>query len=180
MAVNTATDEIVYQSVPENYDTNNDSYNKNTYTIISKVAYLIGVPKEFFDNDYDPPKMEWYEQLEQNPDARIIRNLCRLRTAIERHFTQILNLMIYDIRNLHTMPEYIPQDALKALSKDGIEIVKANCKPATYIVDLNTQIKNRIDRCKTLFPIWLKWQYVRELFIMPDGLSEDKIRNAGM
>lgn len=37
-------------------------YENSTYTVVSKVAYLIGVQKRIFENEYEPPKMEWYDQ----------------------------------------------------------------------------------------------------------------------
>ena len=50
-------------------------YENSTYTVVSKVAYLIGVPKRIFENEYEPPKMEWYEKLHADKNARIVRNL---------------------------------------------------------------------------------------------------------
>ena len=38
---------------------------KSTYNIISKVAYLISVPKKQFENEHEPPKIEFYEELDQ-------------------------------------------------------------------------------------------------------------------
>lgn len=40
-------------------------YENSTYTVVSKVAYLIGVQKRIFENEYEPPKMEWYENYTQ-------------------------------------------------------------------------------------------------------------------
>ena len=40
-------------------------YKDSTYDIISKVAYLIGVPKSIFENEHEPPKPEIYETLEK-------------------------------------------------------------------------------------------------------------------
>ena len=56
-------------------------YESSTYTVVSKVAYLIGVQKRIFENEYEPPKMEWYEKLHADKNARIVRNLCMIRTA---------------------------------------------------------------------------------------------------
>ena len=36
-------------------------YKDSTYDIVSKVAYLIGVPKHIFENEHEPPKLEIYE-----------------------------------------------------------------------------------------------------------------------
>ena len=59
------------------------AYKDSTYELVSKVAYLIGVPLRIFQNEHEPPKIEIYNRLEQDKNARIIRNLCVIRTAIE-------------------------------------------------------------------------------------------------
>ena len=56
------------------------------YDIVSKVAYLIGVPDTHWRSEYTGLDTNIYEQLNENKDARIIRNLCSLRTEIERNF----------------------------------------------------------------------------------------------
>lgn len=150
----------------------------NTYMIISKVAYLSGVDRRIFENIYEPPKMEYFQQLEQNREARIIRNLCRLRTAIEQNFSSICTAMQYDLKNLHTLPQYIPVDCITALEKDGLSLIKANHKLNQYIIDINRHIANHISKCRPLFPLWLNWDYIRALFIMPDGYSLQGIKRA--
>ena len=55
------------------------AYKDSTYELVSKVAYLIGVPLRFFQNEHEPPKIEIYDRLEQDKNARIIRNLCIIR-----------------------------------------------------------------------------------------------------
>ncbi len=50
-------------------------YQHSTYEIVSKIAYLIGVPKRIFDNEYEPPQVSVYRQLETDKNARIVRNL---------------------------------------------------------------------------------------------------------
>lgn len=32
------------------------AFENSTYTVVSKVAYLIGVPKRIFENEHEPPK----------------------------------------------------------------------------------------------------------------------------
>lgn len=161
--------------VEQELDDNKQSYTlyeNSTYMVVSKVAYLIGVPKAIFENEHEPPKMEWYEELQRDKNARIIRNLCMLRTAIERHFRKISLAMKYDLKSILSLPEYIPQESLSQLTQDGISIYRANAQPIQYILDINKHIANRINNCKCLFPIWLKWEYLRPIFIMPGGTTE--------
>ena len=42
------------------------AYKDSTYELVSKVAYLIGVPLRIFQNEHEPPKIEIYDRLEQS------------------------------------------------------------------------------------------------------------------
>ena len=143
----------------------------HTYTIVSKVAYLIGVPKKIFENEHEPPQLSEYEELEQNKSARIIRNLCILRASIERNFGVINKEISRNYKTINSLPQYVPQDAIMALSQDGISLSTKKGVLAQYIVELNQHINNRINNVKDLFPIWLNWDYLKDIFIMPKGLS---------
>ena len=50
-------------------------YKDSTYELVSKVAYLIGVPRHIFENEHEAPQMEVFERLEADKAARIIRHL---------------------------------------------------------------------------------------------------------
>ena len=43
---------------------------------------------------------------------------------------------------------------------------------------MNRLICDRINNCKKLFPLWINWDYIKALFVMPDGLKEDGTRVA--
>lgn len=155
------------------------AYKDSTYELVSKVAYLIGVPKNIFENEHEPPKLEIYERLQKDKNARIIRNLCIVRTAIERNFKGINDKMKTEYRTIISMPEYIPNECMNQLTADGINFVKkSSTKLAHHIIELNRLISDRINNCKSLFPIWINWQYIKELFIMPDGLTEEGTKKA--
>lgn len=149
------------------------------YEIISKVAYLIGVPKKAFDNEFEPPKMEIYMELEKNKSARIMRNLCVVRASIERWFGKINEKMQYEYKGIFSVPEYIPQQALDQLAIDGVRFDKrSSTKLVHHIIELNKLISDRINNCKTLFPVWLNWDYIKDLFIMQNGLTETGAKDA--
>ena len=156
-------------------------HHNSTRVIISKVAYLIGVNEKHFVNDYDPPELEIYEGLEKNDNAKIIRELCRLRTAIERNFRHINTIIQREFRTIMSMPEYVPLDAIKYLSEKGIQLIKkSNRQTVDYICDINRFILDRINNCRDLFPIWLDFSYIREFFIMPDGTTVEGTRAAAL
>ncbi len=142
-----------------------------TYTVVSKMAYLTGVSQKIFELEAEPPKLEWYYTLEKNKSARIIRNLCILRTAIELHFKAIREAIKFDLKTIYTLPDLVPYDSIRQLELDSITL-KRHIKPVDYIIEINRYISDRLNNCKNLFPLWLKWDYIKQLFIMPDGLTE--------
>lgn len=155
------------------------AYKDSTYELVSKVAYLIGVPLRIFQNEHEPPKIEIYNRLEQDKNARIIRNLCIIRTAIERNYRKINDIMRMEYRGLLSMPEIIPASSMQQLSNDGINFIKkSSTKLCHHIIEINRLISDRINNCKSLFPIWINWAYIKELFIMPNGLTEDGTKDA--
>ena len=148
------------------------------YEIVSKVAYLIGVPKRIFENEHEAPKIEFYTKLDREKKARIIRNLCILRTQLERNFLKICQGIQREGRSMIGMPEYIPGSVLQQLSDDGIDIYKNLKEPSPFLFNINENIKNRINNCRDIFPDWLNWDYLSEIFIMPGGLSEAGTKKA--
>ena len=138
---------------------------------------LLGVPKEIFDRGQLDG--EHYAKMNQNKNARIIRNPCLIRNGIEQNYTKISAAFYHDIKNLHTLPQYIDQEAIRQLSQDGIQIIKANYPLDKYVMDINREIANRINNVKSLLPIWLKWNHVRPLFIMPNGTKPEGVKAAG-
>lgn len=152
-------------------------YHEQTYLIVSRVGYLLGVHKKHF-SEGEGLDIAVYNQLNTDKNARIIRNLCIIRTAIEQHYKDIFNKMKYDLKNLTSLPEYIPQDSLMELENDGISLFRANVQPVQYIIDINRHISNKINNCRALVPTWLNWDYVKELFIMPNGTAENGVKAA--
>ena len=129
------------------------AYKDSTYELVSKVAYLIGVPLRIFQNEHEPPKIEIYNRLEQDKNARIIRNLCIIRTAIERNYRKINDIMRMEYRGLLSMPEILPTSSMQQLSNDGISFIKkSSTKLCHHIIEINRLISDRINNCKSLFP----------------------------
>lgn len=154
-------------------------YKDSTYDIVSKVAYLIGVPKHIFENEHEPPKLEIYEILDKDKAARIIRNLCVVRAAIERKFGKINDKIRKEYKSIYSLPDLIPQDALRQLDLDGASFYKkSSTKLAHHIIEINKLVRDRINNCKHIFPVWLNWDYIRELFNMKDGLTEEGTKAA--
>jgi len=146
------------------------------HEIVSRIAYLVGVPESNFCNDklFDP---YIYHELETNKSARIVRNLCILRTSLALHISYIHAQLTSEGRSLLNVDESVPQETVNALMKDGIKLIqRATCRPLEFIVNLNQQISDRINNCKSFIPEWLNWNYVRNLFIIQGGFSEESLK----
>ena len=155
------------------------AYKDSTHDIVSKVGYLIGVPKYRFEDDRYRLRLDLYETLDKNKTARIVRNLCIVRASIERNFGRINDMMRKEFKSIFNMPDLVPQDALNQLEFDGVGLrLRANAKLGEYIIEINRLIRDRINNCKSIFPVWLNWDYVRDIFNMKNGLTESGIKDA--
>ncbi len=169
--------EINCEDFGENQQT--PAYKNSTYGLVSKVAYLIGVSRRIFENDYEPPKMEFFNRLERDKNARIIRNLCIVRTAIVRNFKKINDLMQFEYRALFAMPDLIPPESIQQLNADGVNFIKKSSEMLyQHIIEINRIISDRINNCKEIFPLWLNWEYIKNIFIMPNGFTEEGTKEA--
>ena len=145
-----------------------ENYRKNIVTII---AYLIGVPDDKFISD-DRFDLEEYEKLKLNENANIIKYLCRLRTQFLRNYKNIDDARKYEMRPLEGMTEYLDIDGIKYLRQKGIEVNVANAKsPTVNISYINQYLLDNIDRIKPLIPDWIKFPYIKALFLMSGGYA---------
>lgn len=155
-------------------------YKNHAYNITSIFGYLIGIPIDEFNKEDNPAmSLEVYKKLSNNNNARIIRNLCLVRTALERFYLPIAESLRSSLKNIDSMPEYIPSKAVWDLHSDGISLVKSHHEVDLYIIEINKLIANRIANVKSVFPEWIKWDYLKELFIMPNGYTKEGIKEEG-
>ena len=145
-----------------------ENYRKN---IITVVAYLIGIADEKFTGD-DRFDIEEYNRLKTNENATIIKYLCRLRTQFLRNYKSIDDARKYDLRSIDNMPDYLDVEGIKYLRARGVEVNVSNAKsPSVNIAYLNQYILDNIDKIKSLIPDWVKFQYIKSLFLMSGGYS---------
>ncbi len=160
-------------------NTGDGSYQSNEqYDIVTKVSYLIGIRKDVFEKNNDPQKTEIFRKLDADKRARIIRNLCIIRTQLEHNFLKVCKGIQQDGRSIIGMSEYIPSAAMQALSDDGINIYVHLKEPTQFLINLNMNIKNRINNCRDFFPEWINWEYLSDIFIMPNGTTEEGTKKA--
>lgn len=142
------------------------------YHVVSLVAYLVGVPKAMFGRNF---LASVYERMEDKEEARTIRCLCCLRNALLKRYKDIEHKIIYELSNLDRMPDIIDPEWLGFLAQKGLPLVKANQRSTAYLKEINAQITEKVNACQGLFPLWIHWNYVRQLFLMPGGTKDSGI-----
>ena len=52
-------------------------------------------------------------------------------------------------------------------------IKNSSVKLYQHIVVINRLISERVNNCRGLFPLRINWEYIKDIFIMPDGYTEE-------
>ena len=139
-------------------------------SIVMAVNYLIGVPEDVFANMIANHDSD-YQKLRQNKNARVLRNLCRVRNAIVLNWESVSDQMTNQRKSIYTC-DLIPKDAFDQLSKDGVYAAKStHTMPEFTMKDVNSNIANRLGLCRHIFPDDIEWDRIRDVFMMPGGLS---------
>lgn len=151
---------------------------QSNHSISSKVAYLVGVEeKRFWEDDKEGRVLfkEVFDHLEKQKPARIVRNLCILRSCIIKNWGKI-NLALKQGSLIENLPAELIQEGLfAALRADGIILSKERNLQG-YQIRVNSLISDRINNCRPFFEEWLPWDYIKNLFIMPGGNDVERIR----
>lgn len=152
---------------------------RQRFDIVSRVAFLAGVRESVFRNEYEPMDEACFDELINDQNARIIRNLCALRTLIEQNYSVINYEMNAEIKNLDNVANADVVACVRALEADGIALVTPNLRLDRYVIKINGLISDRINNCRRLFPDQVRWDYIKELFVMPGGTTEEGVKAEG-
>lgn len=145
------------------------------YEISGKLAYLLGVSTAHIN--IIPARREHSLALAQNRHARIVRNLCILRTDIMKNYRTFCDQMRLRRTGIVYGSDILSSEAVKELEKARIPWnKKSSAIPEHHLIEINRLISDRINNCRDIFPLWLDWSFVRNLFIMPDGLTKLGVR----
>lgn len=151
----------------EDFLESNNPFENYRKTVVTTTAYLLGVDDEIL---VDEAKFDAivYDKLKNDVDSKTIRLLCELRSQFLRNYKNIDDARKYEMRSLEQMPEYLNVESIKYLREKGYEINIPNAKsPTVNIAYINQYILENIHTIKKLMPEWVKFQYIKEIFLMP-------------
>ena len=144
----------------------------DTKEIVCRVAYLIGIKKPSLVSSYGEECAELLEQLAEDKEATIIRYLCKARSALMLKFKRTDDILRNDYINIDKI-KWFDSDNIGQLEKWGIQVILPNKLAADYTTHINRLIAEHINDCRKLFPDWLNWEYIKDLFILPKFTNEE-------
>lgn len=143
----------------------------DTKNIVATIAFLIGIRKSAWVATYGNEYSELLTTLENNKDAVIMRYLCKLRTTLMQRYKKTDDSIRYDCKNINRIKWYDTEN-IKQLEEWGFKIVLPNKRASDYTLHFNSLINDNINNCRSLFPDWIVWDYIRNLFIIPKYAKE--------
>lgn len=146
----------------------------NSAEIVTIIAYMLGMDDTTLDQYYKHHYENLLEKLRADKKATIIRYLCRIRTALYRNFLVIDNRLVNDILNLDRM-EYFDAKEINKLYMWGVYVIQPNYRSDKYSEHINALIDKNIDACKGLFPEQLVFDYIRDLFVIPNYTKKEAL-----
>ncbi len=141
---------------------NLDNFRQN---IVLNISYLLGLDRERLKNSFKNVEKieEALERLDKNKFVRIIRCLAILRFEILIKYKKIREKMIAVVP-LNEMHNLIRTDLINELSKYGIDAIKIDKGTSVQFSYLNDKISENIENVKDIFPSWIKWNYIKDIF----------------
>lgn len=157
--------------VEKRVDTEELKYNESKAVIHKKdlcltMAYLMGVESSRTEIVYSKGVSLVIDWIKRSKDVINIRCLCYIRSVLMQSFHKTDNELRYRKKNL-TEIKWISPKAIQALEENGFDIQAFGNTAAECVKTLNNLIEENIDKCKYLFPDWLEWDYIRNIFIIP-------------
>lgn len=147
-------------------------YYENKHEIVTRVAFLCGVSDYHLNGENSAFLPDVISTLGSDEKALIVRNLCLLRNSIEHNFKKIAMAMSKDGRAFFGLTEFIPKPSLSYIENHSIRLPTTSRNLTDILAEINRAISDRINNCKDIFPTWVNWNYIRELFVMPDGTKQ--------
>lgn len=84
--------------------------------------------------------------------------------------------MRFNLTNIDKLPEWFDIENIKLLEQWGFEIIKPNYRAEKYTADFTKLIAENINSCQELFPEWIEFEYIRELFYCPNFTANNKLK----
>ncbi len=137
-----------------------------TKEVAATMAFLLGIRDEILASYYLPDYEITLDRLREDQNACTIRYLSKIRSVLMQQYAEIDQQMQYNLKNLDSL-DCFDKKEIEQLRKWGIEVIRVNYRVEKYLMDVSRYINEHINDCKYLFYDWVKWEYIRNLFVLP-------------
>lgn len=156
-----------------------NSFENYRKELITKVAFMIGVSDySFSTTSYFDTKL--LDKLRKDKDALTIRHLCILRTQFLRNYERI-NAERANLVSFEQLGELLDAESITYLREQNMETAIVSTKGINNlfvnVAYINQFILENIDKVKLLIPDWVKFEYIKALFLMPNCYAGSKGNN---
>ncbi len=165
-------DDPAVGTLSDKAENDNSYYYENKHEIVTRVAFLCGVSDYHLSGENSEFLSDVIECLNKDTKALLVRHLCLLRNSIEHNFKKISNAMSMERRAFFGLTEFFPKASLEFIESQGIRLPTTSRMLTDILGEINRAISDRINNCKDIFPTWVNWEYIRGLFVMPDGTKQ--------
>lgn len=148
--------------------------------LVTTVGFLIGIRDDLLESQklFDKGKIA---ELSNNEAALIIRHLSRLRNQLLKNYEAINKAKFSNITPLDQMGDLLSEESIVFLRERGMETALVNYKGGNNITIniayINQYLLDNINLIKPLIPEWVKFEYIRSLFLMQGCYAGQKGSN---
>lgn len=140
--------------------------NEVTKNEVAKVAWMIGIDEVQVDRRYGEACPDTVQKVKTDEHACMVRALCRVRNAFMKNYEACLDEMLYEFKDvLHV--SYVEMEDARLVMESEYQLGYLNKTLVDVLTGLNDSIKDAVGKCGHLFPCWINWQYLKEIFVLP-------------
>lgn len=165
--------DLVEDALPTGEEQEYKTYGKTE--IVTTMAFLLGLREDLYTQWFSWQNSDIASKLSKDSEANIVRDLCTLRNQLLNNYAQTESEIVYQLRNIDSQNWY-DQDAIKRLRKAGVEPVQASTRADGYSEFFSKAIAEHIQKCKQLFPDWIKFEYITDLFYAQNYLKKGVLK----
>lgn len=150
-----------------------ESENRYTKSVSYTIGYLLGVRDDFLDQiDSSKEAQELKDTLNKNVDALIVRTLNNIRTNLMLGFKQVSRTASQYSANFTAIYDQSAfKEDFKILHRYDVHIEANRSDANDYIANANKEIEKRLIFLKPLFPDWVEFKYIDNMFRMPANIQ---------
>lgn len=153
---------------PKSYE-DKPKFQNYSKKIAITIGYLLGVRQNFLNLlDEETNVEEFCSELSKNISALTIRTLNNIRSNIILNFkrtSQTIRISSDGYTPIYKIEMF--EEDFKTLNRLGVNISTGRQDLNEYLIIINDEIQKNIENIKPLFPDWVNFKHIRNMFNMP-------------